>query len=102
MDSTTRRNNLMNKTIYSIDPGTLGQAKTVPENYRINPIFETEVVPPTNALSLAWDNKTNSWYDSGTNTEIRLTNIELATVENYEMIAAIMERLERLEEQNNG
>ena len=76
----------MDKKIYSIDPGTLGQEKTVPENYRINPLFETDVEPPKNALSLAWDNKTNSWYDSGTNTEIRLTNIELALAEIYEMI----------------
>lgn len=76
----------MNKTIYSIDQATLGQAKTVPENYRINPLFETEVAPPTNALILAWDNKTNSWYDSGTNTDARLTSLELAMAEIYEMI----------------
>lgn len=76
----------MSKTIYSIDPATLGQAKTVPENYRINPIFETEVAPPTNALMLAWDNKTNSWYDSGTNTDARLTSLEIAMAEIYEMI----------------
>jgi len=76
----------MNKTIYSIDPATLGQAKTVPVNYRVNPLFETEVAPPSNALMLAWDNKTNSWYDAGTNTEQRITNVELAIAEIYEML----------------
>ena len=79
------------KSIYSIDAATLGQEKKVTDDYKINTLFETEVVPPKNALILAWDNKTNSWYDAGSNTEQRLTNLELAITEIYEMILGGLE-----------
>ena len=79
------------KSIYSIDTATIGQEKKVTEDYKINTLFETEVVPPKNPLILAWDNKTNSWYDAGSNTEQRLTNLELAITEIYEMILGGLE-----------
>lgn len=74
------------KSVFSIDQSTLGQEKVVNNNYNINTIYETEEVPPKDALILAWDNKTRNWYDAGSNTEVRLNNVELALTELYEMI----------------
>ncbi|EOT42755.1 hypothetical protein ACWOE3_10195 [Enterococcus dispar] len=63
------------KNVYSIDPATLGQKKTVAANYKINTLYETEVEPPANYLILAWDNKTRSWYDAGANVDGQLKPI---------------------------
>ncbi|MFD1466464.1 hypothetical protein ACFQ4L_10365 [Lapidilactobacillus mulanensis] len=53
------------KTIWSLDPKSLGQTKQVDESYQVNPLFETEVALPTGLLIPAWDSKAQGWYDAG-------------------------------------
>lgn len=92
------------KNVYSIDPATLGQKKTVAANYKINTLYETEVEPPANYLILAWDNKTRSWYDAGSgvhegleNQDQQLTDAMMAIAELYEQNLDILARLDVLE-----
>lgn len=92
------------KNVYSIDPATLGQKKTVAENYKINTLYETEVEPPANCLILAWDNKTRSWYDAGAgvhegleNQDQQMTDTMLAVAELYEQNLSFEERIAKLE-----
>lgn len=92
------------KIVYSIDPATLGQKKTVAASYKINTLYETEVEPPANYLILAWDNKTRSWYDAGSgvhegleNQDQQLTDAMMAIAELYEQKLLLEERVAALE-----
>lgn len=92
------------KIVYSIDPATLGQQKTVATNYKVNTLYETEVVPLTGALILAWDNKTHSWYDAGSgvhagleNQDQQLTDTMLAVAGLYETDLSFEDRIAKLE-----
>lgn len=92
------------KIVYSIDHATMGQKKTVAENYKINTLYETEVEPPATALILAWDNKNRSWYDAGSgvhegleNQDQQLTDTMLAVAELYEQNLSFEERIAKLE-----
>jgi len=89
------------KKIYSIDPATLGQVKTVSADYKINTIYETEQEPLKDALILAWDGKSRAWYDAGSNTDVRITNNEMASVELFEMALEQQMLIDDLQEKYN-
>ncbi|MFS1193742.1 hypothetical protein [Enterococcus lactis] len=85
------------KIVYSIDPATLGQKKTVATNYKINTLYETEVEPPANYLILAWDNKTRSWYDAGANVNGQLKPVMAMVSQLLKQNADYGQRLAKLE-----
>lgn len=85
------------KIVYSIDPATLGQKKTVATNYKINTLYETEVEPPAGMLILAWDNKTNSWYDAGANVDGQLKPVMMMVSQLIKQNADYGQRLAKLE-----
>lgn len=92
----------MTKEIYSLDQANLGLAKTVPVEYVCNPLFETEQVPPENALILRWDAKAGGWYDAGEIMEGKLLEHEDALVDIADWAAELDQRLAELEEVANG
>lgn len=92
------------KKIYSLDSATLGQEKTVDDGYKINALYETEQQPPKQAMILAWDSKTQSWYDAGSgvsegfeNQDQQLTDAMMAIAELYEQKLLLEDRIANLE-----
>ena len=61
--------------IWSIDLKNIGAAKEVSDDYVINTLFETDVPMPSGLLIPAWDSKTKSWYDAGSNVDERMKPI---------------------------
>lgn len=92
------------KKIYSLDSATLGQEKTVNDGYKINALYETDQQPPKQAIILAWDSKTQSWYDAGASVgegletqDQQLTDAMMAIAELYEQKLLLETRVAELE-----
>lgn len=87
----------MKKTIWSIDPKNIGSTKEVDESYVINSLFETDVPMPTGMLIPAWDNKTNSWYDAGSNVDSQLKPVMAMVSQLIKQNADYGQRIAKLE-----
>lgn len=85
------------KNVYSIDSATLGQKKVVDADYKINTLYETEVEPIQNALILAWDFKTGTWYDAGQNVDEQLKPVTMMVANLIKENTLLKIRVEKLE-----